>query len=210
MSPINSLWFKWKSLKLPWRKTFPVGEDAQYRNPSLHVYARSDLSGNTFWEFKDAINAGRMRRIVKANPKTHYADVKISPQWHQWLRNVRENAPTIDEQKSELLRQAQMKQLAQLADERWASKPSYLDKPQDQQQQQQQQPAPATQSQHPSYHVPATPQRVEPAAAVKSAVGTEEQLKHQGKGKKTPWAREAGGPSEKWQPEAWTPSSSKR
>ena len=38
----------------------------------------TDLSGNTFWEFKDALNAARYRRIVKFNPKTHYADVQVS------------------------------------------------------------------------------------------------------------------------------------
>lgn len=38
----------------------------------------SDLSGNTFWEFKDALNANRMRRIVKTNPKTHLGDVQVT------------------------------------------------------------------------------------------------------------------------------------
>lgn len=61
--PLSRLWFKWKALRLPWRKTFLVG---------------FDLSGNTFWEFKDAINTERMRRIVQYSSKTHYADVKIS------------------------------------------------------------------------------------------------------------------------------------
>ncbi|OGM46899.1 hypothetical protein ABOM_004425 [Aspergillus bombycis] len=125
MSPVNSLWFKWKSLRLPWRKSFLVG---------------TDLSGNTFWEFKDALNAARYRRIVKFNPKTHYADVQVSPQWHQWLRYVRAEPPSVQEQQQDVLRQIQIKQLARLADERWASKPSYLDMPQTKQ------PAPATQT----------------------------------------------------------------
>lgn len=38
----------------------------------------SDLNGNTFWEFKESWNAVRLRRIVKYNPKTHYADVKVT------------------------------------------------------------------------------------------------------------------------------------
>lgn len=42
------------------------------------MIAGADLSGNTFWEFKDAINAGRMRRIVQYSNQGHYADVKIS------------------------------------------------------------------------------------------------------------------------------------
>lgn len=60
---IRRLWYGWKSLKLPWRRQFLVG---------------ADLSGNTFWEFKDHMNASRMRRIVRYNPRTHYGDVKIS------------------------------------------------------------------------------------------------------------------------------------
>jgi uncharacterized protein (DUF2461 family) len=44
----------------------------------LRISQGTDLAGNTFWEFKDALKAGRMRRIVKYNPKTHYADVKVS------------------------------------------------------------------------------------------------------------------------------------
>ena len=37
-----------------------------------------DLAGNTFWEFKDSMNANRLRRIAQYNPKTHYADIQIS------------------------------------------------------------------------------------------------------------------------------------
>lgn len=44
---------------------------------SLTWRAGVDLAGNTYWEFKDVLNSGRMRRIVKYNPKTHYADVQI-------------------------------------------------------------------------------------------------------------------------------------
>ncbi|KAK2768617.1 hypothetical protein FQN54_000473 [Arachnomyces sp. PD_36] len=188
---INSLWFKWKSLKLPWRKTFLRG---------------SDLAGNTFWEFKDAITAGRMRRIVKYNPKTHYADVKVSPQWHQWLRHVRPDAPTIEEQQNELVRQAQMKELARLADERWAEKPSYLDKPKEQQT------GPAMRTSDPTYELG----HKEEGTGVKNAVGTPEEVEEVGKKKSkkskkpNPWAKEAGGPSEGWQPESWTPGAAKR
>lgn len=38
----------------------------------------ADLSGNTFWEFKDHMNANRLRRIVQYSRKTYYSDVKIS------------------------------------------------------------------------------------------------------------------------------------
>lgn len=88
MSPINSLWFKWKSLRLPWRKMFLVGKLSFTTSSQLQVVAivllvsdessGQDLSGNTFWEFKDAVNANRLRRIVRYNPRSHYADVKIT------------------------------------------------------------------------------------------------------------------------------------
>lgn len=62
-SVLKRAWYKWKALRLPWRKQFLVG---------------ADLAGNTFWEFKDALNANRWRRIVRYTGKIHYADVKIS------------------------------------------------------------------------------------------------------------------------------------
>lgn len=37
-----------------------------------------DLAGNTFWEFKATKDAARLRRIVKFDPRTHYADVKVA------------------------------------------------------------------------------------------------------------------------------------
>jgi NADH dehydrogenase [ubiquinone] 1 alpha subcomplex assembly factor 2 len=49
--------------------------------------------------------------------------------WIQWLRHTRHEAPTINEQQLDEIRQAQVKLLAAQADARWASKPSYLDAP---------------------------------------------------------------------------------
>ncbi|KAL1966713.1 hypothetical protein VTN77DRAFT_3910 [Rasamsonia byssochlamydoides] len=193
MGPVNSLWFKWKSLRLPWRRSFLVGVD---------------LDGNTFWEFKDALNSNRLRRIVKYNRKTHYADVKISPQWHQWLRYVRNDPPSLEEQQQDVIRQLQIKKLAQLADERWASKPSYLDRPQTQQ------PGPATRTSDatlnpPTNAAPSPDRRPGVANAVQGQAELQEQA---GKIKPdtNPWARQAGGPSENWQPESWTPTAAKR
>ena len=51
-----------------------------------------DLAGNTFWEFKDALNANRMRRIVKYTRKTHHADVVITREPSRIYDNV--NRPT--------------------------------------------------------------------------------------------------------------------
>lgn len=44
----------------------------------LTDHAGADLSGNTYWEFKDALNSNRFRRIVRYNPKAQYADIKIT------------------------------------------------------------------------------------------------------------------------------------
>ena len=71
---LKRAWFQWKALRLPWRKQYLVG---------------ADLSGNTFWEFKDAINANRMRRIVRHNLQTHHSDVKVSRKCHFVLSNIK-------------------------------------------------------------------------------------------------------------------------
>ena len=41
------------------------------------VIAGYDLSGNTYWEFKDNLTTKRLRRIVKYPPETHYGDVRV-------------------------------------------------------------------------------------------------------------------------------------
>ncbi|CEO60002.1 hypothetical protein PMG11_04646 [Penicillium brasilianum] len=183
---VNSLWFKWKSLRLPWRRSFLVGHD---------------LAGNTFWEFKDVVNASRYRRIVKFDPKTHYGDVQVTPQWHQWLRYVREHPPSLEEQQQDLVRQAQIKQLARLADERWASKPSFLDKPKTQQ------PPPPTESSETS--VNQTAESLQEASATASSTPTPKPASAKPKpAKEDPWAKaNPGNPGDTWQPESWTPSS---
>ncbi|CAG8325817.1 unnamed protein product [Penicillium nalgiovense] len=180
---VNSLWFKWKKLRLPWRKSFLVGED---------------LAGNTYWEFKDVMNAARFRRIVRYDPKTHFSDVQVTPQWHQWLRHVRQHPPSIQEQQQDLIRQAQIKQLARLADERWASKASYLDKPKTQQQ------PPATQIDEATLSQPANaaPAQKAPAPATTPETAPKTQQEE------NPWAKAKNtNPGEEWQPEAWSPSS---
>jgi NADH dehydrogenase [ubiquinone] 1 alpha subcomplex assembly factor 2 len=70
-----------------------------------------------------------MRRIVQYPASTHYSDIKISPQWHQWLRHTRSNPPSLTEQSQDIIRQQNLKVLAAEADARWAAKPSFLDSP---------------------------------------------------------------------------------
>lgn len=102
-----------------------------------------------------------------------------------------------------------MKHLARLADERWASKRSYLDKPQEQQ------PGPATETHDATYH--AANKATKEPVGVHNAVGTEAELDAKGGGKKkkekekSPWDRAPGGaPSENWQPDSWDPNASKK
>jgi NADH dehydrogenase [ubiquinone] 1 alpha subcomplex assembly factor 2 len=92
-----------------------------------------DLEGNTFWEMKDAARqANRFRRMVQyADRNVHHSEVKVPPQWMQWLRHTRQTAPTIAEQERDIVRQSQMRQLAEAADARWAAQPSYLVAPDD-------------------------------------------------------------------------------
>ncbi|TGO53274.1 hypothetical protein BOTNAR_0299g00050 [Botryotinia narcissicola] len=130
LSPIRKAWYQWKALRLPWRKRFFV---ARHSSPALHEANQRtpglDLQNNSFWEFRDAITAGRMRRIVQTPSSIQYSDVKISPQWHQWLRHTREDPPSIEELVGDLARQERLKVLARQADERWNAKASFLDQP---------------------------------------------------------------------------------
>ncbi|KAH8816291.1 hypothetical protein F5884DRAFT_775662 [Xylogone sp. PMI_703] len=115
-SSIRRAWFKWKALRLPWRKKFLVG---------------FDLQGNTFWEFRDVLSQEpqRMRRIAQFPSSVPYSDISISPQWHQWLRYTRQSPPSLNEQSNDITRLETLKVLAAEADRRWAAKPRLLDHP---------------------------------------------------------------------------------
>lgn len=122
-------------------------------------------------------------------------------QWHQWLRYVREHPPSLEEQQQDLIRQAQIKQLARLADERWASKPSFLDKPKTQQS-----PLPTGASQPSMSPTTESPQDVS-APATSSSMPKPAAAKPEPP-KDDPWAKaNSGNPGDTWQPESWTPSS---
>ncbi|PQE27515.1 hypothetical protein CJF30_00007840 [Rutstroemia sp. NJR-2017a BBW] len=210
LSPIRKAWYRWKALRLPWRKSFFVG---------------FDLQNNTFWEFRDTLNGGRMRRIVKSPSSTSYADVSISPQWHQWLRYTRPDAPSLQELQGDVLRQERLKILAKEADERWAQKKSYLDPPE------MQHALPATQPRDGGAYTGTEPRA--DGKGVKNAVveeqgvedGREAEVRGQaneqevgrevrkGRGvreekkyKEDPWKQAKGAAGEEWQPQAWNPS----
>jgi NADH dehydrogenase [ubiquinone] 1 alpha subcomplex assembly factor 2 len=101
----------------------------------------------------------------------------------------------MEEQQADLVRQGQLKYLAQLADERWASKPSYLDKPKDQVR-------PAAE-QNRQAEVKKT---TEGSGGVESVVDTlDVPSKMQNRR-----AKHAGNPGQNWQPESWTPGLRRR
>ncbi|KAK8048279.1 hypothetical protein PG994_010009 [Apiospora phragmitis] len=175
-------WFRWKSLRLPWRKRFLVG---------------SDLQGNTYWSRRLPRlpvlgDDTRWRRIVKYPRSTHYSVVQVSPQWHQWLRYQRAEPPSLAEQQLDVVRRERMKVLAAEADARWAAKPSYLDQPRQQRD--------------------APPAAVEAGTAEPSKTTTAADVGGEEKKKEVenPWKAAATGPSETWQPAPWTPSSSRK
>ena len=123
----------------------------------------------------------------------------LPAQWHQWLRYTRRDPPSLEEQQADVIRQAQMKQLARVADAKWASKPSFLDKPRPQ-------PGPATLPRDPAGYVPQT-EPEEKKEGVHNAVEGGSKPKRRTEEDK-PWkTAQRGGPSEGWQPESWTPTS---
>jgi NADH dehydrogenase [ubiquinone] 1 alpha subcomplex assembly factor 2 len=101
----------------------------------------------------------------------------------------------MEEQQADVARQRQLKYLAQAADERWASKPSFLDKPKDQVQTDPQQ-----------NHQNDAKKETENTGGVKSAVDTPDVKPT----KENPWAKHARNPGQDWQPEAWTPGPKRR
>ncbi|KAL4972061.1 hypothetical protein BDW66DRAFT_144951 [Aspergillus desertorum] len=183
MSPINSLWFKWKSLRLPWRRSFLVGHD---------------LAGNTYWEFRDRLNAGRFRRILKPPSRTHYGDVEVSPQWHQWLRYVRAEPPSIQEQQEDLLRQQRIQLLADMQKKKWEAEQARLDAPTTQQ------PGPATQTSDPTLNAASNTPKLGPKRQPNG------QAQDKASAKEDPFFRVKDALGEKWEPESWTPKPSKR
>lgn len=171
-----------------------------------------------------------MRRIVQYPPSTQYSEVKISPQWHQWLRHTRKDPPSLTEQSQDLVRQRNLKVLAAEADARWAAKPSFLDAPD------RSQPLPALDRKDDGEYTQ-TMESLQRNSTISAARGVKEVLQNADgltnttlaseasdlKGKsqagerqatkprevpkpeaaEDPWKQTRGGPSEGWQPKAW-------
>lgn len=204
IGPIAQAWYKWKALRLPWRKRFLMGK---FVKPAFGSEGRNlhhtgyDLEGNTYWEFRLTRGAGgneRWRRIVNYPRSTHLSEVKVSPLWHQWLRYTRQDPPSVSEQQGDVVRQARMKTLAAQADARWEAKPKMMDAPG----------GPAGQS-APMLESRGAQQEVTASGAETTTLKTPTEDK--AAKSHDPWARaKAQGPSENWQPAAWSPTSTRK
>lgn len=218
IGPLARTYYKWKALRLPWRKRFFIGplplflilkstHGVQKLTPSSRP--GYDLHGNTFWEFKLTSAETRFRRIVNYPRSTHYSQVQVSPLWHQWLRHMRAEPPSLEEQSGDVVRQQRMKHLAAEADARWAAKPRVMEDT-------------VTKSALGGGPLPVPPANVEatmlesesePGAGAGAGAGARHTEKQQQrKSKKSAevndaWAKaKAQGPGENWQPTAWNPS----
>ncbi|KAK5637419.1 hypothetical protein RRF57_013131 [Xylaria bambusicola] len=227
-------WHQWKSLRLPWRKRFFVGEfpfppirqtTSKTANPLTHTFTGSDPQGNTYYELRqprgDAPEGSPHRRLVYYPRSTHYSEVKVPPAWHQWLRHQRFEPPSMEEQVAELQRQARMKLLAAEADARWEAKPSLLDMP----------PSCPQQALNPTTtaitattaaaadqrttsdrrgQIPSNSDQVRSRDfGEKKTSPVQTQNTNTKIGDNDPWkqAQQRGAPGETWQPQAWTPAS---
>lgn len=121
--------------------------------------------------------------------------LSLLAQWHQWLRYTRPSPPSVAEQQSDAVRQIELKRLAQAADERWALKPSVLDKPR------------ANAERLPGGDLVETREISHERGEEGERKATEEP---RGKQKESPWKGTQGNPGEHWQPQAWTPGIQKR
>ena len=160
-----------------------------------------DLAGNKYWFFRPTSNA-RPRRIMENNPRIPYSDIQIPPQWHQWLRYTRPDPPSIPELQYDVQRQENLKQLVRAADERWAAKPSVLDKPR-----------------RGNQELAVGDGEMRGTVGQKGETGEGrgideierqeaiEMKKMEGgeKGKEDPWKVRRGKSGEDWKPEAWSP-----
>ncbi|KAK9781609.1 hypothetical protein AB5N19_06037 [Seiridium cardinale] len=192
IGPLKRAWYRWKMLRLPWRKRFLVG---------------LDLRGNTYWQFRDLrpekdvpAHAVRWRRIVQYPRSTYLSDVAVSPQWHQWLRHQRESPPSLNEQAADLARQERLKTLAAEADARWEAKPSLMDMPG----------RGLTGQPVPALDTGKTQPQEQVAEERQGAKRLREETQSQTGVKDDPWKKAASGPSEDWQPTAWTPTSARK
>ena len=126
--------------------------------------------------------------------------------WHQWLRHTRAFPPSLAEQQADVQRQIQLKHNAQLADARWAAKPSVMDKPR-----------------RGNLELGVGDGEVEGTVGrrweegqktgrgeLKEKERSEGEMRERDKQRVNPWKRGRGAPGEEFQPESWTPGPVRR
>lgn len=170
-----------------------------------------------------------MRRIVKYPRGTHPGVVRVPPQWHQWLRHVRADAPTLAEQQQDMARQQRMRVLAAQADARWADAKrveegrgtvsmGIMDQPATAAIEglastvEAQQGDAVAGREHPELEQEPQPEAVTIRARSQPAVQPQQQPPLPS-APDDPWKREEpvrGAPGEKWQPAAWAPPPKQR
>lgn len=116
---IAKQWYRFKSYKFPWRR---------------HFFRGFDLDGNRFYESYNPLTPKKLRRTVKYMKDGHYTDNNVTPQWMQWLRHTRKEAPTLAELQQEVLRIQGTRRNAELISQRWEEERTRLSisDPQDQ------------------------------------------------------------------------------
>lgn len=143
----------------------------------------------------------------------NYSEFKVDPQWHQWLRATRVEPPSIQELQDEVTRQKIMVERARLADERWAKAGTLLKKPSEKEVRKLEASARATEASDGSLigkiqEMERQKERVVEKVGRETTVqDMEERLKVERE------KREKGrpsGPSEEFQPAAWTPQAGER
>ena len=133
------------------------------------------------------------------------------------MRHTRDDAPTLQELRLDVVRQTRIKELAAEADARWASKQSFLDSPNVQQ------PVPAIGVKDPGGY--AGPTGSAEKRGVRSAVESQSELagsdvtklkeddelsESPGEAKKPAWKAAPSSAREEWQPKAWKPGPRKK
>ena len=181
-----------------------------------------DLEGNTYWEFRLTRGASsspssgdgpgeRWRRIVQYPRSTHLSQVRVGPQWHQWLRHTRPDPPSLGEQRGDEARRGRLRVLAAQADARWEAKPRLVGEPGGASAPMLPRPGGGDVIREGAEAGGAEQQK--PAEEQEKLLEKQEkkQAERQGEAENDdPWAQaKSRGPTESWQPSAWDPAAKK-
>ena len=130
------------------------------------------------------------------------------------MRHTRKDPPTVEEQQADIKRLAQLKVLVQAADERWASKDSFLKPPEAPKLEKGEDEIEAegvttttNRAVEPKY---ASASRRRKAIASNEFDGQDKTTKSASRTNQWKSALDSGGPGERWQPEAWTPTPARK